>query len=103
MATVRVGRVVSGESAQHVSNPRIWPDESHTDLVGSRCESDNPGHLDRSWPGNGPRAMKQVADERARFSDPDLTTVDQQPEVRSEFQGQWVGARAAQPGYRSAA
>jgi hypothetical protein len=33
--------------------------------VGSRCESDSPGAWTEAWPGIGPEAMEQVADERA--------------------------------------
>jgi hypothetical protein len=40
------------------------PCESHTTSVGSRCESDSPGAWTEAWPGSGPEAMKQVADER---------------------------------------
>ena len=35
-----------------------------TPKVGSRCESDSPSVWTEAWPGHGPTAMKQVADER---------------------------------------
>lgn len=41
------------------------PCESHTIIVGSRIESDEPGHLNRACAGAVLPSMKQVADGRA--------------------------------------
>ena len=49
------------------------PNESHTESVGSRCESDNPGHLDRASSAPAVASMKQAA--AVRGTDVGETTI----------------------------